>query len=131
MRSRCCRTKGATLVEVMAGLVLLGTLLVAVINAKAGHVRQWSRANDRLQAIAAADALLDSWWQNPAILPRSAGGQTGTGPWRWRTRLVDNYQTDNLPIQIVRLELYNQTDSNTMNDPLVIVDLVLPDETLP
>ena len=79
MHSDCYPTRGATLVEVMAGLVLLGTLLVAIINAKGNHMRQWSQANARLQAIAAADELLDKWWKNTRELPRSDSGQIDDG----------------------------------------------------
>src|SRR5688500_6139833 len=88
---RPTRRRGMTLVEVVGGLALLGTLLVAVLLARGRYIRQAAIADRRLQAVAAADALLAQWHQDPRSLPRAASGDVpGDGQFTWRTRTVSN-----------------------------------------
>jgi type II secretory pathway pseudopilin PulG len=56
----CART-GITLIEVVAGLALLSTLLVSILAAYRGHAAQVRAAHDRLQAAQALDRLLGQW----------------------------------------------------------------------
>ncbi len=53
--------RGLTLVEVVAGLALLATLLVSILMAYGLHSGQIRAAQDRLEAIHLADELLNSW----------------------------------------------------------------------
>jgi hypothetical protein len=95
-----------TLVEVVAALAMLGTLLVAVLLARAGYVRQAAAADRRLQAVAAADALLAAWHRDPASLPRSGSGMVaGDGQFSWRTRAVANPDAAALGADTLRLEV--------------------------
>ena len=94
----CCagrRTHGLTLIEVVAAIAILGTLLVGVVLAKSRHTRQLQLARAQTYAIEATDALITDWWTNadgPPIDQRGAvPGEEGLV---WRTRLVHN-----LPIQ--------------------------------
>jgi type II secretory pathway pseudopilin PulG len=78
-----------TLIEVVGGLALLGTLLVAVLLAKAKFTRQAATADRKLQAVAAADELLTVWRQDPNALPRDGSGSVaGDRQLSWRTRTV-------------------------------------------
>ena len=52
---------GLTLVEVVAGLALLATLLVTILLAFGAHAGQIRQAERRLEAIAVADELLREW----------------------------------------------------------------------
>lgn len=52
---------GLTLVEVVAGLALLVTLLVSILMAFGLHASQIRSAKDRLEATAVADKLLTAW----------------------------------------------------------------------
>src|SRR4051812_22873145 len=95
-----------TLVEVVAALAMLGTLLVAVLLARAAYVRQAAAADRRLQAIAAADALLAAWHRDPASLPRGGSGVVaGDGQFSWRTRAVANPDAAALGAETLRLEV--------------------------
>src|SRR5688500_14911974 len=50
--SRGCRARpGATLIEVLAGLVVLGVLVTSVTLARARMARQWAEAERRLAAV--------------------------------------------------------------------------------
>lgn len=119
---------GFTLIEVVAGLAILGSLLVAVVLAKGRHTQQWSQANRQLQAVEAADAMLTTWWSNTAGVPRSGSGQTtGPVPFRWQTRIVPHEEIERLSISVVRLEIHDQSDRGSVS-PLVTVDVVVPDK---
>src|SRR5438105_940290 len=113
--SRCFHRRGSrrrrsiramTLIEVLAGLALLAALLAGIVSVKARATRQWVRADQRLRAIAAADALLGTWWQDPRTFPRAgAGVAPGGGQWRWQTRVVANPNVEALGAQDVRLQV--------------------------
>lgn len=95
-----------TLVEVVAGLALLGTLLAAVLVVRARYARQSAAAERRLQAVAAADALLAAWHTDPRLLPRYGSGRVdGDAQLAWRTALVPNREVNDLGAQVVHLEI--------------------------
>ncbi len=52
---------GLTLIEVIAGVVLAGTLLVAIINASSMHLRQLKLIDRKVVAAAAIDDFLNQW----------------------------------------------------------------------
>src|SRR5437667_12469498 len=60
------RRAGVTLVEVLAGLLLLGTVLASALIARGRFLRQWAAADQRLAAAHAADAMLATWLGAPA-----------------------------------------------------------------
>src|SRR5687767_11024896 len=81
--------RAMTLVEVVGALALLGVLLVGTLLAKARSTRQAALADRRLEAVAAADALLTAWRRDPQSLARSGGGRvSGEADLSWRTRTV-------------------------------------------
>src|SRR3954464_10234738 len=86
------RRAGVTLVEVLAGLVLLGTVLASVTIARGRFMRQWAQAEQRLTAVHAADALMARWMSGgPQAVPVPAQGQVDDLPgYVWRTRSVAN-----------------------------------------
>ena len=115
-----------TLIEVLAGTALLAGILVGLLSVKARCARQWTQANRRLAAAAAADALLSRWWQEPATLPRSGEGPVdGNSELVWRTRLVPNAEVEALGASTVRLELNGAAEPSGEAKPLVSVDVVV------
>ena len=64
--SRCC---GTTLIEVLAAIALVGTLLTSVILAHAQHMRQLHHAERALAVSRSVDAMLAQWWVPPATSP--------------------------------------------------------------
>jgi hypothetical protein len=122
-----------TLVEVIAGLALLGSVLVAMLMARAGYMRQTARANRRLQAIAAADALLTAWHRDPAALHPGSGGELpGDGQLSWRSRLVPSAEADGLGARVVRLEVLDERPSASASPVLATVEfLVEPEDREP
>ena len=126
--SRCWRT-GMTLVEVLAGLALLASVLVGLLAAKAGYTRQSARAELRLRAAGAADELLAGWWQSSAGVPRLAAGEApGGAGLLWRTRPVANVAVEDLGAQNVRLEILSAAANGRAPSFVLSVDVALPPE---
>lgn len=119
-----------TLIEVVAGLALLAAVLILVFAAKSHVARQQVRADRRLRAVAAADALLAAWWQDPATFPRAAsGGVPGQPGLAWQTRIVPNPAAEALGGQAVRLDVFPGGPGASTDDraePRVSVEVVLP-----
>ena len=98
-----------TLLEVVAGLALLASLLAALVVAKARYARQAAAADRRLDAVAGADALLAVWHQDPRSLPREGSGAVpGDARLSWRTRPVANGDVEDLGGRVVRLEIFDE-----------------------
>ena len=111
-----------TLLEVLAGLAILGTLLVATLVARGDHARQWRHAQDRLLAIERANDQLATWWRERDKLPYSGSGTLDAeAGLTWRTSIIDNRQATDLGFQVVRFEVLN-----TRRIVLTQVDLYLP-----
>jgi prepilin-type N-terminal cleavage/methylation domain-containing protein len=118
--------RGLTLVEVIAGLALLSTLLVAVLTVTARTTRQSANATRRLQAIAGADRLLAGWWQDRAKLPRESSGHVpGDAGFVWRTTPVRNDAVNALAASVIRLEVFDR-----QRTVLASVEIVLDDDKL-
>jgi type II secretory pathway pseudopilin PulG len=114
-----------TLIEVMAGLALLGTLLVTILLAKGRYTRMWARANLRSQAVSAADHLLTAWWATSDSLLRPDAGGTDVAELAWRRSLLENDAAKTAGLQVVRLEVFD--DRPEQIDPVrVVVDVVVP-----
>jgi hypothetical protein len=114
-----------TLVEAVAGLALLATLLAGLLLAKGRYTRQAALAERRLQAVAAADALLARWWREPARFPRVASGAVDDQDFSWRTRVVENRPLEELAAQVVRLEVLEDRPGPRAGGVLASVDVVL------
>jgi hypothetical protein len=115
-----------TLIEVVAGLALMATLLVALLQAKVGHARQANIADRKMAAVGAADRLLTYWWSHPEGFPaESAGKVPGDPRFAWRTGLVPNESAEEMQLDVVRLEIVDLQAKS--QDPIVLaaVDVVI------
>lgn len=121
-----------TLIEVLAGLALLAALLMAVLTARTRAALQWTRANERLRAVHAADRLLTEWWRHPRDIPREGEGAiSGAADLRWRTRVVPSRGSAELGAEIVRLEVGRFAPGGNGGDfhpAAVAVEVLLPVE---
>src|SRR5881275_2570627 len=102
--SRRRAARAATLIEALAGLVVLGTLLVSITIARGRFVRQRAQAEQRIAATAAVDALVSKWMAgNGAAIPLSAAGQLdGLPNHTWRTNVIE--KKPDLNASIIRLD---------------------------
>jgi len=148
-RRRSTHWAGFTLIEVLAGLALLGTLLVGLVLARRNLIDQQRRAEKTLVAIDLAEALLNSWIAQAeggsywlASIPREDRGDVSTtleesggglggdalrrGRWMWRTRyeaLPRQSQLDG--IGMVRFDLFDG-GSPESSEPVTTVELLVP-----
>lgn len=104
---------GLTLVEVVAGIALLSTLLVSILMSYGAHAGQIRAARQRVQAIEAADRLLSNWMtlgELPAV-----GDQDmlpGSDELVWRMVAVPRSERVSLPdeVGLMRLEVYQRSN---------------------
>ena len=125
--------RGLTLVEVLAALAILGGMLASIAVARGRLLHQWTLAQQKVEAIQAADALLEGWWREPELIEREGVGMLSDGL-RWRTGVVDpnplglqgagtSGEDASVLVERVRLEVTNSDDM-----VLTHVDLFLPPE---
>lgn len=146
------RRRGLSLIEVVAALTLVGTLLVGIVMARARHTHQAALAERKLLAVQAVDELLLRWYT-----PSSSGGNQpeadkrvlsinapqsripldSTGSFdsapalSWRTELVSdpvNEQAlERFKLGVVRLTVTDD-QAGPEADPLLVIDLAAPAE---
>jgi prepilin-type N-terminal cleavage/methylation domain-containing protein len=123
---KCSGRRGLTLVEVIAGLVLMATLLTAVLAAFKAHAGQIRGARERMRASELAEDLL-SGWQAEGALP-ALGTQkplAGTDGWVWRLLGNEPQQSGPTGIGSVRVEIVRPRNA-AEEDVLASVSLVVP-----
>jgi hypothetical protein len=121
--------RALTLVEVIAGLVLLATLLTSVLAAFKTHARQIRAARDRLKANAAAEELLSGWLAQGAL--PAVGTQKAIADsdgWTWRLLANETHKSNPVKIGSVRVEIVRSRDA-TGDEVLASVALVVPGNT--
>jgi type II secretory pathway pseudopilin PulG len=129
MPAACCRrsaVQGLTLVEVIAGLVLMATLLAGILVSFGNQAAQMRKSRDRLKAVELADRLLGDWSAQNAI-PAIGTEQTleGTKDWRWRLAEANSTDLDTVGLAAVRLEVFRRI-VGTPDQVLASVDLLVP-----
>ena len=123
--------QGMTLIEVIAGIALLGTILTTTVMAQARLLRQHQRALVKLQAVQAVDRLLMQWSVAGEDIPVEASGVLLTSPEvSWRTRLTRAKTDGPLSVGIVEL-VASATDDPPGIPPLVRVELAVPPRVSP
>lgn len=129
---RCSPPGGLTLIEVVAAITILGTILVGVVLAKARHTHQIALTQKLTQAVQAADGLIWTWWTSEQGVPIGREGVAGADGWlTWQTRIVGNPVIEKLGARVVRVEFResrpSEKDRRAGSQALTVVDLVLPD----
>jgi len=116
-----------TLVEVVAGLALLGSLLAGLLMTKSALGRQRAEAERRLAAVRCADELLSDWRANGESVPRHASGRAGPDDvFTWRTRPLRVERVADMRFDVVRLELSADGVGSQRDDAvLASVDVLL------
>ena len=104
-----------TLIEVLAGLVVLGTLLAAVSIARGRFLTQWADADRRLVVTHSADILLAHWLTDPIRnVPLAGSGPLDDAPgYDWRTVVLTDPASARIGAMTVRLEVFDHRPTNT------------------
>ena len=96
---------GFSLIEVVASLMLVGTLLVTVLTAHRQNARQTRTAQQRLAAIEVLERLLADPAGTALIEPN--GKTSGKNPYSWRTTVSRGAAAEVLGALIVRVEVFD------------------------
>jgi len=105
MHSLTSRRRGATLVELLCGLVVLGTLLSAVTIARGRFLRQWSVADKRLAVSKALEPMLEEWVNVPSEAVPREGSLPAEGC-IWQTRLSADPAAAALDAVVVHVDVF-------------------------
>ena len=117
------RRQAFTLVEVIASLMLLGTLLVGILTAHRRHVAQVRAADARLAAIAAADKLLQSWQADGSWGPASTSGRfPGNGQLAWRWTVTARPELRRINAGVGRLDVLD--GESEVETPLLSIEIL-------
>jgi Tfp pilus assembly protein PilV len=119
------RRRAATLIELLAGLLLLSLLLTGMLMMRARLIHQRAAADARLRAIAAAEELLAAWTRNSATFPRDTAGFCADPHLTWSTQILQSSPANAAGLQVVRLEIAQD------GRPASSVDVVLHVEPNP
>ena len=120
---------GFTLIEVIVGLALMGTLLAAIMLATARYKRQLTLAEAKLEAVQIAQSVLAQWWQDSFdAIPRNGSGEvtatTSTKGLSWRTHELPLQGEEQTGFTVVRFELYDRKQTKS-ELPILAVDLAI------
>jgi Tfp pilus assembly protein PilV len=116
--------RGLSLVEVTAGLVVLGTVLAAVAVARGRALRQWGEAERRLRAVQALDSALEQWSAGAGLganLPVPGEGELSPAEGlTWRSRRINEDGAARLGVEAVRVEVFDRGGA-----PVLAVELLV------
>lgn len=119
-----CNRNGLTLIEVIAGLLLMSTLLVGILTAGSQHMRQLRQAKLRLAAADVAEQALIGWAQSGNKLTAGQCAAPNADGLAWRVRPIGKPDApESLGIEIVRLEVFD-IKADEAKSPLISVDIV-------
>jgi prepilin-type N-terminal cleavage/methylation domain-containing protein len=118
----CCR-RAFTLIEVVASLMLMGSLLVGILVAHRRHAEQIRRADQRIMAAKLADRILSKWSSDGSW----GGGKTegridGTDEFTWRWRVESDSQLSRVGAAIGRLEIVDDQGNSYAQVELLTFD---------
>ena len=121
--SRKSGRRALTLIEVIASIGLLSTLLVVALLSHGKLAKQSSQDRRRIVAMDLTDSLVRDWTANGVIIPLNENGIfPSNDSFLWRT---ERKPTNDLPrgVQIVRLFVSHHEST----EPLFHIDLAAPD----
>ena len=127
--SRCnrnCRRKRSafSLIEVVAGLVIMAGVLVASLLGFSAHRRQLRHADNRIAAVSIADELLTTLSGQVDGFPTNSRGRiAGKSDWYWTTQLVATTAPMEVPMNVIRLSVVT-VESSGKHRLLTSVDVV-------
>ncbi len=120
--------RGLTLIEVIASLMLVGSLLASVLLAHRRCARQTKLAVNRLAAVEVLDEFMTLWHRSDTEsseeLKKVSGKAPGQNSFYWRKLVEDEATGKNLGITIMRIELFDPDFSS--GEALASVELIVP-----
>lgn len=119
--SIACKTRGLTLIEVIASIALLGALMVAMLTVHSKHTRQVKLAAKKQTAATLADELIGGWFKSPEPFPANTSGQfVNNSDFRWTTQAQRMSANGNWKTVVIKLQVWHQSTSQ----PLIEIELL-------
>jgi type II secretory pathway pseudopilin PulG len=112
--SRQARRSGITLIEVVVGLALLGSLLVMMVIAGGRLEKQRKISEEKLEAIAALDSLVSGFFSSGFPPVPSNGAVPGNDRWAWQLAIVNTAAPESCSVARVSI-----VDLKKTSDPAV------------
>ena len=107
---------GFTLIEVVIGLSLMATVVVASLLAFSGHQEQIRQANAKLADVDIADDLLNRLSATRDGIPMSGSGRIANHPnWYWQTRVAGEVVCAQVPLRIINLQIIEREPNSKLN----------------
>jgi type II secretory pathway pseudopilin PulG len=123
------RTRGVTLVETVAALALLGTLVALSFSSRSNINKQYTHANLKFQATELADQQIQHWHDTVPTPPlRESGPMIGHPDWTWRTTVINDPDLLPLKLSILHLQIFAPTALRSEPGPVLTLELVIPAE---
>jgi prepilin-type N-terminal cleavage/methylation domain-containing protein len=114
--------RGFTLIEVLAGLILMATIMSTAMVAFNRHRKQAMASQRLLVGAQMADATLEQLSQLNEGIPESSTGMVAGQPtWRWQTQLIGLAKPAGVDAAVIRFSI-QQEDGRE----LIRVDLAKP-----
>ena len=118
----------------LAGLVVLGTVLSAVAVARGRFLRQFAQSEQKLRATKAIEPLLTQWLaaQPQNLRVPDAGPLPDSEGLYWRTRWVRDPAAGRVNAVVLRVDVVPTRDVTAIEtrSPVLTVDLLLHDPRL-
>ena len=118
-----------TLIEVLAGLAILGAVLASLSIARGRLLRQWADADKKLAATRIVDSMMSDWLSRPpsAVPVPGQGATQGMPNTIWRTRWLNEPLANELRARAVRLEVLDTSSYASSRAPILSLDFLLHD----
>ena len=121
---RHIQKRAFTLLEVIVGLMLMGSLVASGLVALSSHQHSIVLAKQKQHANRVAETLLVNWYEVQGRVPiRDQGIIVANGEWLWRTQPVGARSVCGLQVNIIRFEILGRAGKNL--DPQVFVSIEL------
>lgn len=132
MRGKSRHRRAVTLVEVVAALAILATVVATMLAARARHTRQYVAAGRAIEAVQVLDVLVADWWRQPGSIPVSGDGNIDSHPdLTWRAQTLGPAPAGLDEMRVVRLSILGSSGPSR-REPAVLasVDLLLRDDEI-
>jgi len=123
-----------TLLEVIVGLFLMGSLVASSLVALSSHQHAILLAKQKRQANDIAEKLLLNWYELRADIPtrdqgfvatdKESGTEASFDQWLWRTQPVGARTVCGLPVAVIRLEIFGKVGNQKRPQTLASIELI-------